>query len=484
MAVSLRRGLRATVSRAASRPRWRRAARNDHYDAFISYSRSADGWLAPALQTALTRFARPWYRRRALRVYRDSTNLPATPALWSSLEDAVSRSSHLIVLASPEAASSRAVAREIGWWLARRDEVPPDTAGSVLIVLTAGEACWDEAAGDFDWAITTSVPAALRGAFDEEPRWVDLRWAGADEHLTSRHPRFREAIVDLAAKLHDRDRDELDGEDLRQYRRTVRLAWEVIVALALSSDGHLLAVTGDEQAALWDVTGSAPQRLSTFRVQGSSTFAATSFIHDDQTLAINESDGVTLWDITEPARPAKLSTLHGVGGPQLSAAVTRDGRTVATGGMNTVTLWDVTEPLHPTRVAVLPALTPFGEPVYSLTFAPDGETLAVGGGSPVAFLVGPAGNVSLWNVFDRTRPTRIATLPVVAVDSNAISFVDGGRVLATASGPSLLWDLSALANLSDADHMIAVACAAAGRGLGEREWNQYAPTAPYQRTCP
>ena len=35
------------------------------YDAFISYSHAADGKLAPNLQDALQRFAKPWYRRRA-----------------------------------------------------------------------------------------------------------------------------------------------------------------------------------------------------------------------------------------------------------------------------------------------------------------------------------------------------------------------------------------------------------------------------------
>lgn len=46
------------------------------YDAFISYSRRADGELAPALQ----RLARPWNRMRALEVFRDQTGLAVTPA--------------------------------------------------------------------------------------------------------------------------------------------------------------------------------------------------------------------------------------------------------------------------------------------------------------------------------------------------------------------------------------------------------------------
>jgi hypothetical protein len=50
------------------------------YDAFISYSHALDGALAPALQTGLERFAKPWYRPRALRVFRDTQTWPPTQA--------------------------------------------------------------------------------------------------------------------------------------------------------------------------------------------------------------------------------------------------------------------------------------------------------------------------------------------------------------------------------------------------------------------
>jgi hypothetical protein len=43
------------------------------YDAFISYSHAADGLLAPRLQDGLQRFAKPWWRRRALHVFRDES---------------------------------------------------------------------------------------------------------------------------------------------------------------------------------------------------------------------------------------------------------------------------------------------------------------------------------------------------------------------------------------------------------------------------
>src|ERR1700680_2229687 len=55
------------------------------YDAFISYSHSADGRLAPAVQAGLQRLARPWYRIRALRVFRDESGVSVNPPLWTSV---------------------------------------------------------------------------------------------------------------------------------------------------------------------------------------------------------------------------------------------------------------------------------------------------------------------------------------------------------------------------------------------------------------
>jgi hypothetical protein len=59
------------------------------YDGFISYSHAADDLLAPRLQAGLQRFAKPWWKRRALRMFRDESSLSANPHLWSSITDYV-----------------------------------------------------------------------------------------------------------------------------------------------------------------------------------------------------------------------------------------------------------------------------------------------------------------------------------------------------------------------------------------------------------
>jgi hypothetical protein len=61
------------------------------YDAFISYSHAKDKAVASALQSAIQRPGKSWYRRRALRLFRDRHFAIATPGLWPSIEQAAAR---------------------------------------------------------------------------------------------------------------------------------------------------------------------------------------------------------------------------------------------------------------------------------------------------------------------------------------------------------------------------------------------------------
>src|SRR4051812_20977165 len=90
------------------------------YNAFISYSHAADDKLAPTVQSGLHSLAKPWYRLRQLRVFRDKTNLAAAPGLWSSIESALNKSEWFLLIASPEAATSVWVQKELSWWIDNR----------------------------------------------------------------------------------------------------------------------------------------------------------------------------------------------------------------------------------------------------------------------------------------------------------------------------------------------------------------------------
>jgi hypothetical protein len=102
------------------------------HDAFISYSHSADGKFSPALEDALKKIAKPFYKIRALNVFRDETNLSATPHLWDTIKDNLLASDYFILLASPKAAQSQWVKKEVQCWLESQSEE------KILIGLTEG----------------------------------------------------------------------------------------------------------------------------------------------------------------------------------------------------------------------------------------------------------------------------------------------------------------------------------------------------------
>ena len=196
------------------------------YDALISYSH-AEERLAEAVQNALHQFDRPWFRLRMLHVFRDKTTLSATPALWPSIEKALSESAYFLLIASPNAARSKWVRREVEWWVNNR------SVDRLFLLLSGGELVWDSEHADFGRALTTSLPPALYGRFTEEPLWVDLRPVRDTASLSLQHSGFRSAILDIAAPIHGKEKDELDGDDVRQQRRVRRIRRAVIAALGL-----------------------------------------------------------------------------------------------------------------------------------------------------------------------------------------------------------------------------------------------------------
>ena len=187
------------------------------YRAFISYSHTSDARLAAALQSSLGRIAKPWYRLRNMRVFRDKTGLSANPDLWHVIEEALTESEWFLFLACPESASSPWVQKEVEWWLKNR------SAERMLIAITGGEILWS--GQDFDWAKTTAVPPCCKGAFAAEPLYADFRAAKTNAKYASSDADYRGALLDLAAPLLGRPKDDLDSDDVRLHRRAEETAW-------------------------------------------------------------------------------------------------------------------------------------------------------------------------------------------------------------------------------------------------------------------
>lgn len=251
--------------------------RDFRYKAFISYSHAADGRLAPAIQRALQQLAKPWYKMRALEVFRDETNLSVSPDLWASVEVELARSEYFILLASRGAAESHWVRREVEFWLANR------SPKKLLIVATDGDIVWDTNASDFNWDATTALPKELAGQFHGEPLFLDLRSARTLEDLSLDNPIFKNKVVVLAAALHGLKVGDMIGEEVRQFTRTRRVRNSAIATLvALLALAGVLAMIANNQSR---------QRLRQFKLAQAGNLAnqARRILPENPTIALRLS---------------------------------------------------------------------------------------------------------------------------------------------------------------------------------------------------
>jgi tetratricopeptide (TPR) repeat protein len=195
------------------------------YDAFLSYSHVKDRAIAATLQSAVQKLGKPWYKRRALRVFRDDTSLSATPQLWPSIDRALGQSRYFILLASPDAAASKWVNKEVAYWLDH------NSINTLLIGLTDGDLSWDETTGDFVASGRSPLPPVLAGRFASEPKWVDLR--AYRDGAGKSNAKFTELAADFAAAIRGMPKEDLLSQEVRQQRRALTLAWSASATLAV-----------------------------------------------------------------------------------------------------------------------------------------------------------------------------------------------------------------------------------------------------------
>ncbi len=366
----------------------------------------------------------------------------------------------------------------------------------LLIVWTDGELVWDEAAGDFDWSRTTALPPELAGVFATEPLWVDLRWARAAAQLSLKDPQFLQAVGDLAAPLHDRPKEDLLGEDVRQQRRALRLAGAAITALVVllvaAAVAAVIAVGQRDVAernADLAATETARAEAETFRAENEAERAdaeARAAESAEQTAearrgeaeeARNEalaqarialSRQLTAQATSErtgaldlrlllameairldpqgvdargslltllSANPALDRFLHGAEGSEVGALAFSPSSALlaATRRDGSTVLWDVA------------AGKPIGEPLRAgpgvapfptVVFSADGRTLATGGSGGV---------IVRWDVATRQPAGKPLVVPTLDAETQVydLAFAPDGRFIYSAGSDLLAWDLTA-----------------------------------------
>jgi WD40 repeat protein len=214
------------------------------YDAFLSYAHE-DRPVAYGVQRSLHHIGRRLGQLRALRVFRDSTDLTASPDLWSKVTEAMDRSRYFIAVLSPYAAASHWVNKEVTYWLEHRG------ADQLMLVTASGQLLWDAEASRFDPDRSDAALPVLTqpGALKSEPFYVDVS-GDAPWHPSA--TLFREKVTDLAAPIHGKPKSELAGEDLREQRRFRRLrraaVFGLIVLTVIAVVAAVIAVVQRGQA--------------------------------------------------------------------------------------------------------------------------------------------------------------------------------------------------------------------------------------------
>jgi WD40 repeat protein len=405
-------------------------------------------------------------KRRALNIFRDKTSLTANPALWPSLEESLSSSQYFILIASPASSGSPWVRKEVSWWLTNR------SPRQFLIILAEGDLAWDEQQHDFDWSRTSALLAIPNTSFEAEPLYVDLRWAKTSVELSLRNSKFREAVLPLAAKLHGVEPQDLDGEDLKQFRRTRRF-WRTavlgLIALTLTSiiaaviaklksdeaieqakialsqklavdstrqqDADIdLALLLAREAYLIRPTKEARTSLLSALLRGKQRRFERSGSHAFEVSALSSSSDWEPVDGKKPELPASLRNVGEIGcvtqGPdgKFLAVGTKTSNTTAYRFSADLVIWNLekNEPLWPPIRKHLTRIT-------ALRFAPDGKSLVS---------ADTHGTVYRWNL--ASREPEGERLDGHKTEVREIQFEDSGRMLVTKSidGDVIQWDLS------------------------------------------
>ncbi|HYW16616.1 MAG TPA: toll/interleukin-1 receptor domain-containing protein [Allosphingosinicella sp.] len=164
-------------------------------------------------------------------VFRDREDLSAATDLSAAVREAIAASSALVVVASPDAAKSQWVAREITLFR----ELHPDAP--ILVALAAGEPA-------------ESMPAALRTG--PEPLAADFRKQGDGKRL---------AFLKIVAGLADLPLDSLVQRDAqRQVRRVTALTAGAVVLVLVMALLLAMALRAREEAERRRVTADATFR--------------------------------------------------------------------------------------------------------------------------------------------------------------------------------------------------------------------------------
>lgn len=240
--------------------------------------------------------------------------------------------------------------------------------------------------------------------------------------------------------------------------------------LALTRDGHSLAVGGDEKVVrLYDVTTNPPRALPV--LPGPTNYVlSVAFSPDGRLLGAASADGNTyLWRRTNSGGWQAAATLRGTGYAE-ACAFSADGRRLASAGADGIVhLWDVSDLGRPRAIGT--AEGPSGD-VFSLAFSTNGDLAAAAADK----------TVTVWRPEASTGQdsgyVKRLELEGLGQSAYSVAWATDGRTLAAggAGGVLRVWD-------TDPTRARAEICAVAGTGVTSTEWGRLSPDQPQPAAC-
>ncbi len=197
------------------------------YHAFLSYSHSDCGIVAPLLQQRIANIGKPWYWffKSNLKIFRDETDLSANPDLWIKIEESLKDSENLILLLSPLAMCSFWIEKEVRWWLHNK------SSDSIILVIIGGNIAWKN--DDFDWSGSTCVPGCLSKSFKSEPLWVDMRDYVNSKTQSKKSYQYNSNVAKIVGAIMKMPPQEIYSNERNRIKRVRAIVGTAIFSLAI-----------------------------------------------------------------------------------------------------------------------------------------------------------------------------------------------------------------------------------------------------------
>ncbi len=337
------------------------------FDGFISYSTETDKLLAAKIQDGLERLAKPWRKRKALNIFRDTQDLAPGSDLPATLKSALTDTRTLVLLASPESAASPWCDDELRYWLANRP------ADEFVVVLTGGTLEFDKESSPPVRPGSTAAPRAFE-LLEAVPLYIDMRYSPEEiEQLDFRtHTDFRLKLTKISARLHTnktgqlhRPRD-IDSADKREFQKARRLRRIAVILLALLTVAALVAalIAVEQRDTAVQRANEAESRAlagdSVANIIEERDLAALLALESLRTENTLDARGALVTLLGVPNRFVTRSAEHSV--PVTAIEFSGDGTLAATGDTSgKVVIWDVGDGSGvPAPRHVLPEAMPAG----------------------------------------------------------------------------------------------------------------------------